>query len=175
MFGNQGAIDVRWKLLCTGGRAGANRRLMAKIALRPLTVWAGGWYADSYARTVAQDIIDGTSTGNPDVLSQIAILRLQPGRSRRAPGRGVRGIRAAIAHGSISRRGDRKEVPGVTLGIPPSTEVANPRWGLSRGDRTIATKDADAYLWAGRPWVDNGTGSLVFSRALQLAASTPYG
>jgi hypothetical protein len=62
----------------------------------------------------------------------------------------------------------------VTLGIPPTVDVANPRWGLSATDRAIATQDADAYLWAGRPWVDNGTGSFVFARALQLAASTPF-
>src|ERR1019366_4145922 len=62
----------------------------------------------------------------------------------------------------------------VTLGIPPPTDVANPRWGLSAADRAIAARDVDACLWAGRPWVDNGTGSFVFSRALQLAASTPF-
>ena len=62
----------------------------------------------------------------------------------------------------------------LTLGIPPTTDVANPRWGLSAANRAIATKDADAYLWAGRPWVDNDTGSFVFSRALQLAVSTPF-
>src|SRR5947209_2639820 len=58
----------------------------------------------------------------------------------------------------------------VTLGIPPTTDVANRRWGLSARDRAIARTSADAYLWAGRPWVDNNSGSFVFSRALQLAA-----
>jgi endoglucanase len=62
----------------------------------------------------------------------------------------------------------------VTLGIPPTTDVANPRWGLSAGNRAVAAKDADAYLWAGRPWVDNNSGSFVYSRALQLAASSPF-
>ena len=62
----------------------------------------------------------------------------------------------------------------VTLGIPPTTNVASPRWGLSAADRATARKDTDAYLWAGRPWVDNDSGAFVFSRALQLAASTPF-
>jgi endoglucanase len=62
----------------------------------------------------------------------------------------------------------------VTLGIPPTTDVANPRWGLSGADRAIARSDVDAYLWAGRPWVDNNSGLFFYSRALQLAASSPF-
>jgi endoglucanase len=289
---------------------GRNKRLMAKIALRPLTIWAGPWFADSYARTVAQQIIQATTGGNPDVLSQVAIFRLTPWEGQACPGswgaadqgsyrawinQFAAGIgmsrvalilqpdlpvalcapspvplqlvgyaakrfnaqrhttvyidvgaaawasvsqaaslleRAGIGHargfalnvtqygstsqeieygGQIIRALDAAGIPGkhfvintdesgapflagqypgnsqearacrgpqdkicVTLGIPPTVDVANPRWGLSVTDRAIATQDADAYLWAGRPWVDNGTGSFVLARALQLAASTPF-
>jgi endoglucanase len=289
---------------------GANRRLMAKIALRPLTIWAGAWYPDNYARTVAQQIVEGTTGGQPDVLSQIAIFRLDPWEGQACPGSwgagdqgsyrawinqfaaGIGSSRVAlilqpdlpvalcapspvplqlvgyaanrfnalrhttvyidvgaaewasvsqavrllehsgILHargfaldvtqygstgmelaygGQIVRalaaagirgkhfvintdengapflagqyHGDANEARAcrsprdsvcVTLGIPPTTDVANPRWGLSPANRATAARYADAYLWAGRPWVDNNSGFFVFSRALQLAASSPF-
>ncbi|MGO9789748.1 MAG: glycoside hydrolase family 6 protein [Solirubrobacteraceae bacterium] len=289
---------------------GRNKRLMAKIALQPLTIWAGAWYPDNYARTVAQQIIQATTAGNPDVLSQVAIFRLDPWEGQACPGSwgpadqgsyrawinqfavGIGSSRVALilqpdlpfalcapspvplqlvayaaesfnalrhttvyidvgaaewasvsqAVSLLERAGIRHArgfslnvtqygstgmqleyggqivqalaaagIPGkhfvintdengapflagqypgnanearacsspndkicVTLGIPPTTDVANPSWGLSAADRAIATNDADAYMWAGRPWVDNDTGSFVFSRALQLAASTPF-
>ena len=290
---------------------GHNRRLMAKIALRPLSIWAGQWYPDDYAGTVAQEIIQDTSAGNPDVLSQVAIFRLDPWEGGACPGgswgagdqrsyrtwinqfaAGIGNSRVALilqpdlpfalcapspvplqlvsyaankftalrhttvyidigaaewasvsqAASLLQRAGIRHSrgfalnvtqygstaleleyggqlvhalaaagIPGkhfvintdengapflagqypgdaneartcnsphdricVTLGIPPTTNVASPRWGLGAADRAIAAKDADAYLWAGRPWVDNNSGSFVFSRALALAASTPF-
>jgi endoglucanase len=289
---------------------GANRRLMARIALEPLTVWTGSWYPDSYARALAGQIIQATTQGNPDVLTQVAVFRLTPWEGQACPGSwgpadqgsyrawinqfaagigrsrtavilqpdlpfalcaaspvplqlvadaarrfnalshttvyidagaaawasvpqtaslleraGIRHARGfalnvtqygstgleleygdqivrALAAAGIPRKhfvintdengspflagqypGNPNEARAcrnrsdricVTLGIPPTTNVANPRWGLSPGDRAIARRDADAYLWAGRPWVDNGTGAFVFSRALQLAASTPF-
>jgi endoglucanase len=289
---------------------GRDRQLMAKIALQPLTIWAGDWYPVNYARTVAQQIIAGTTGGNPDVLSQVAIFRLDPWEGQACPGSwgagdqasyrawvsqfaaGIGNSRAAVIlqpdlpfalcapspvplqlvgyaakkfnalphatvyidigaaewasvsqavsllkrSGILHARGFALNVtqygstgmevayggqivrglaaagirgkhfvvntdengapflagqyPGdanearacnsphdricVTLGIPPTTDVANPRWGLSAGNRAVAAKDADAYLWAGRPWVDNNSGSFVYSRALQLAASSPF-
>jgi endoglucanase len=289
---------------------GRDRQLMAKIALRPLTIWAGDWYPVSYARTVAQQIIAGTTGGNPDVLSQVAIFRLDPWEGQACPGSwgagdqasyrawvsqfaaGIGNSRTAVilqpdlpfalcapspvplqlvgyaakqfnalphatvyidigaaAWASVSQAvsllkrsgilhargfalnvtqygstgmevayggqivrglaaagirgkhfvvntdengapflagqypGDANEARAcnnshdrvcVTLGIPPTTDVANPHWGLSASNRAIAAKDTDAYLWAGRPWVDNGSGSFVYSRALQLAASSPF-
>lgn len=289
---------------------GRNRRLMAKIALQPLTIWTGAWYPVNYAQTVAREIIQDTTGGNSNLLSQIAVFRLDPwegqachgswstgdqvsyrawisqfaagiGKSRVAlilqpdlpfalcagssvPAQlvayaaakftalrhttvyidigaaqwasvgqaaslleqtGIQHVRgfalnvtqygstaAELEYGAAITRalgaaGIRNkhfvintdengapflagQYPGnanearacngphdhlcVTLGIPPTTDVASPRWGLSAADRAIARQDADAYLWAGRPWVDNNSGSFVFSRALQLAASTPF-
>jgi endoglucanase len=289
---------------------GHNRRLMAKIALRPLTVWTGSWYPDAYARTLAGQIIQATTGGNGAVLTQVAVFRLTPWEGQACPGgwgpgdqgsyrawingfaagigrarmavilqpdlpfalcapspaplqlvayaaRRLNALshttvyidagaadwasvpqaaslleRAGIRHargfalnvtqyGSTSMEleyGDRivqalaaAGIPGrrfvvntdengapflagqypgnpnearacrnpqdricVTLGIPPTTDVADPRWGLSPADRAIARRDVDAYVWAGRPWVDNNSGSFVFSRALALAASSPY-
>jgi endoglucanase len=289
---------------------GRHRRLMAKIALRPLTIWAGGWFPDGYAQTVARQIIRDTTQGNPAVLSQIAVFRLEPWEGQACTGtwgrrdqgsfrawvngfaRGIGTSRvalilqpdlpfAACAHsgtptslvayaarrfnalrhttvyidagaaawlspgamaailersgirhargfalnvtqyGSTALeleygaqivhalqaagvagkhfvvntdengspflagqvRGNSNETPAcrhrgqrlcVTLGIPPTTHVADRRWHLRAADRAIAARYADAYLWAGRPWVDNATGAFVYSRALRLAASTPF-
>ncbi len=62
----------------------------------------------------------------------------------------------------------------VTLGIPPTWQVAQPRWGLSRGERGLAARDVDAYLWFGRPWLDNQADPFDLRRALALAATTPF-
>jgi endoglucanase len=62
----------------------------------------------------------------------------------------------------------------ATLGIPPTADVANRRWGLSGLDRSLAARYADAYLWVGRPWLDYGAYPFDMARALGLAASSPF-
>ncbi len=62
----------------------------------------------------------------------------------------------------------------VTLGIPPTTDVANPAWGLSPEVAAQAARYVDGYLWVGRPWLRNQADPFVLSRALQLVRTTPY-
>jgi endoglucanase len=62
----------------------------------------------------------------------------------------------------------------VTLGIPPTTDVANPQWGLSAQDRSLAKRFADAYLWVGRPWLYEGAGNFELGTALGLVTSSPF-
>jgi hypothetical protein len=62
----------------------------------------------------------------------------------------------------------------VTLGIPPTTDVADPRWGLSDKNRARAAQHVDAYLWFGRPWLYNQASPFVMRRALAVARTTPY-
>ncbi len=71
----------------------------------------------------------------------------------------------------------RCSTPTQTLcqrtGIPPTTDVTNPRWHLSPASAAIAGADADAYVWSGQPWAVNGGGfSLRF--ALDLGANGEY-
>jgi endoglucanase len=58
-------------------------------------------------------------------------------------------------------------------GIPPTTDVANPRWHLSAGDAAIARRDVDAYVWASTPWTVNG-GPFKLGFALNLGANGKY-
>lgn len=58
-------------------------------------------------------------------------------------------------------------------GIPPTTQVANPRWRLTAADAHTAGADADGYVWAGAPWDVNG-GGLNLSYALALGANGEY-
>ena len=58
-------------------------------------------------------------------------------------------------------------------GIPPTTDVTNPRWHLTAGDAAIARRDVDGYVWASQPWNVNG-GGLNMSFALNLAANGRY-
>ncbi len=62
----------------------------------------------------------------------------------------------------------------ATLGIPPTTDVADAHWGLSRTARGLARRDVDAYLWIGRPWLINQADPFSLSRSLALAATTPF-
>jgi hypothetical protein len=62
----------------------------------------------------------------------------------------------------------------VTLGIPPTTNVASTKWGFDALTRERAAKYVDGYLWFGRPWLKNQASPFVKSRALQLARTTPY-
>jgi endoglucanase len=62
----------------------------------------------------------------------------------------------------------------VTLGIPPTANVASPRWGLSPQVRSLAARFVDAYLWIGRPWLDNQADPFDLQRSLALARTTPF-
>lgn len=62
----------------------------------------------------------------------------------------------------------------VTLGIPPTTDVANPAWGMKAKDRRLAQKYVDAYMWVGRPWLYRQSSPFVPGRALQMVRTTPY-
>jgi endoglucanase len=62
----------------------------------------------------------------------------------------------------------------VTLGIPPTVRVADPRWGLPRTVQTQAKRYVDGFVWFGRPWLHNQANPFVMSRALTMATSTPW-
>jgi endoglucanase len=64
----------------------------------------------------------------------------------------------------------------VTLGIPPTTDVAaDPTAdGLTNNEAAIAEQFCDGYLWFGRPWLENQDHPYEPQRALDLAASTPF-
>jgi hypothetical protein len=68
----------------------------------------------------------------------------------------------------------RRERRCVTLGIPPTTDVADRAWGLSRANRARARAHVDAYLWFGRPWLVMQTDPFSMERALAMARTTPY-
>ncbi len=62
----------------------------------------------------------------------------------------------------------------VTLGIPPTTKVADPAWGMSKANRRKAALYADAFMWIGRPWLFMQADPFDLQRALQLVRTWPY-
>lgn len=62
----------------------------------------------------------------------------------------------------------------VTLGIPPTWQVDDPRWGLPEARRLQAAQYVDAYLWAGRPWLTNATSPFNLDRARAVVTTSPY-
>ena len=71
------------------------------------------------------------------------------------------------------RCSSRSQTRCQRTGIPPTTNVANPHWGLSGKDAAIARKEADGYVWSSQPWDVNGAG-FNLSFALDLAANGRY-
>lgn len=69
----------------------------------------------------------------------------------------------------------RTERRCVTLGIPPTTNVAALRWGLSATRRAQARANVDAYLWFSRPWMVYAAPAYFdLRRALMAARTSPY-
>ena len=62
----------------------------------------------------------------------------------------------------------------VTLGVPPTSDVADPAWGLGPADAAAAAAYVDGYLWFGRPWLFNQASGWDHQRALTIARTTPY-
>jgi hypothetical protein len=63
----------------------------------------------------------------------------------------------------------------VTLGIPPTTNVAALRWGLSPTRRAQARTHVDAYLWFSRPWMVYAKPAYFdLQRALTVARTSRY-
>ena len=62
----------------------------------------------------------------------------------------------------------------TALGIPPTTDVANLRWNLTAAQRSMALAHVDAYLWFGRPWLYAQAYPFELSKALGVAAASPF-
>jgi endoglucanase len=62
----------------------------------------------------------------------------------------------------------------VALGIPPTTDVGSPAWGLSPHRAATAEELVDGYLWVSRPWLAHQSGSFSLRRALAEVAYSPF-
>jgi endoglucanase len=60
------------------GARGTRRALLAKLALRPLAYSFGAWDSDSGAGASVRNFIQITTAGDPRVLSQVVVFRLDP-------------------------------------------------------------------------------------------------
>lgn len=76
-------------------------------------------------------------------------------------------------HARVCRKPGQKGMC-VTLGIPPTTDVANPAWGLDETTRALAAEYVDAYMWVGRPWLKRQNSPFMMKRTRKLIASSPF-
>jgi endoglucanase len=60
------------------GARGRDRQLLARIATRPQAFWFGSWLPDAGAKSAAGNYIANATGGDPDVLSQMTVFRLDP-------------------------------------------------------------------------------------------------
>jgi endoglucanase len=70
---------------------------------------------------------------------------------------------------------DKSDRKCVTLGIPPTIDVASPQWGMSADTNALAERYVDGYLWFGRPWLYIQKAPFLMYRALAVSRTTPYG
>ncbi len=68
----------------------------------------------------------------------------------------------------------RTEKICVSLGIPPTTNVAAAAWHHSATINKIATRWCDAYVWYNRPWLTNSSYPFNLTRTLRIARTSPY-
>jgi hypothetical protein len=61
----------------------------------------------------------------------------------------------------------------VTFGVPPTSDVTDPRWGLPQWALVPAQKYCDGYLWEDRPWIDHPL-AFDLQRTLNMARTTPF-
>lgn len=61
-----------------------------------------------------------------------------------------------------------------TLGIPPTTDVTDPRLHLTGTQADRAEQYVDGYLWFGRPWLVRQAAPFSLQRSLQVARTTPF-
>lgn len=62
----------------------------------------------------------------------------------------------------------------VSLGIPPTTNVAAARWKLPAGVRSMARREVDAYMWIGQPWMSKNTTTFSLPFVKNIARTSPY-
>jgi endoglucanase len=62
----------------------------------------------------------------------------------------------------------------VALGVPPTTDVDSPAWGLSAARAAEAARHVDGYLWVSRPWLAHQNGAFALHRALAEIRYSPF-
>jgi endoglucanase len=72
----KGSGDQAWQPYVRA--KGTNKKLLAKIALRPKAKWFGAWIKNSEIKAKVQKYIANSTGGNPNVLVQMTVFRMQP-------------------------------------------------------------------------------------------------
>jgi hypothetical protein len=62
----------------------------------------------------------------------------------------------------------------VALGIPPTTDVTNPKWKLPAAVASAAATYVDAFEWIGHPWKINNGADFNMQHALDAARYDPF-
>jgi endoglucanase len=61
-----------------------------------------------------------------------------------------------------------------SLGVPPTTDVTNPKWGLPTSlDATLKAR-CDAFMWISRPWLADNAHDFSVQKTLAEVRSSPY-
>ena len=149
----EGPIDGVWPAYA--GARGRRKRVLGRIALRPRAVWDGFW--DGNPTGTARESISDSTQGNPDVLTQVALFRLNPwetcsgfwSRANQASYRAwVRGYAAGIGSARVAVILQPDLPFAVCVGSPvPEQLTAYAAGVFNRLPHTTVYIDAGAYAW----------------------------
>jgi endoglucanase len=101
-------------------------------------------------------VVDTSDNGHPYTNTQFK--KAHPGRNTNDP----------IACSAKNKRAC------VSLGIPPTTDVAAARWKLPAAVRSMAKREVDAYMWIGQPWLSDNTTEFSLPFVKDIVRSSPY-
>jgi hypothetical protein len=148
---------------------GRTRQLLGKIALRPLMFTFGGWFSDSMLEQAGVRCVRGFSLNTSEYDTTSSEVEYGARLVQALAKAGIRGTHFVLNTAENGAGFLNDDYPGdvnhprvcssshdrlcVTLGIPPTTQVASRRWQLSGADARLAFRYVDAYVWAGRPWL----------------------
>lgn len=72
----KGPMELAWGPYASA--TGANKALLAKIALRPKAAWFGPWFSDDDIAARTHEYIANSQAGNPNALVQMTVFRAVP-------------------------------------------------------------------------------------------------
>lgn len=72
----KGNADQSWQPYVRS--TGENRKLLAKISLRPKAKWFGKWISNATIEDKVREYIANSTGGDPDVLVQMTVFRMVP-------------------------------------------------------------------------------------------------
>jgi endoglucanase len=151
----EGPSDSLWAAYASA--RGRRRTLLGRLAVKPRALFIGSWIASSRIKSVAQEIVQGTQQGNPNVMTQFGTFELNPWEGSWS-GEGQWNVAASERwyKGLATGIGDARALVILQVDLPFAAKTRNQQpetidaYGtqvLSANRHTTVYLDAGAFGW----------------------------